>query len=240
MLEDGYDTDMQLGPFYEDGVSDEVFVSMDEEAPEVPATNIAPPSQTENSDNLNHAASNSSNSELRREDIAKLKVTELRTELGKRGLSKNGLKKVLQDRLVEGIKKKIPLLQDRSTDEIDHDAGDGFAPGTFWKLLDPEPNTLDESIMKIDGVHFRAPTTTEEEQKSNFCERPKKRNYNQIFDRMPFYSKRLLPVKNEKTAKFKRKQNGEYYYKEQATNETVPNLEFLFSNGIGFDTHPAD
>ena len=94
--------------------------------------------------------------------------------------------------------------------------------------------------MNIDGVHFRAPTTTEAEHESNFCERPKKRNYNQIFYRMPFKSKRLLPLKNEKTGKFKRKQNGEYYYKEQVTNETVPNLEFLFSNGIRFDSHPAD
>ena len=36
MLEGGYDTDTQLGPFYEDGVSNEVFVSMDENAPEAP------------------------------------------------------------------------------------------------------------------------------------------------------------------------------------------------------------
>jgi len=90
MLEDGYDTDLQLGPFYEDGVSDEVFVSMDEDAPEVPATNIAPPIHTKNSDDLKCAASTPSNSELKKEDISKLKVAELRIELGKRGLSKMG------------------------------------------------------------------------------------------------------------------------------------------------------
>jgi len=42
----------------------------------------------------------------------------------------------------------------RSIDEVANDAGDGFAPGTFWKLLEPEPSTLDDSIMNIDGVHF--------------------------------------------------------------------------------------
>ena len=36
----------------------------------------------------------------------------------------------------------------------ENNAGDGFAPGTFWKLLDPEPNTVDDSIMNIDGVYF--------------------------------------------------------------------------------------
>ena len=118
-----------------------------------------------------------------------------------------------------------------------NDTGDGFAPGTFWKLLEPEPSTLDDSIMNIDGVHFRAPTTTEEEHKSNFCDRPKKRNYKQIFDRIPFKAEQwLLPVKNEKTRKFKRNQNGKYHCKEQETNETVLN----FSNGIRFDSHPAD
>ncbi len=54
---------------------------------------------------------------------------------------------------------------------------------------------------------------------------------------MPFKAEQwLLPVKNEKTRKFKRNQNGEYHYKEQETNETVLN----FSNGIRFDSHPAD
>ena len=57
---------------------------------------------------------------------------------------------------------------------------------------------------------------------------------------MPFKVKQLLPVKNKKTRKFKRNQNGGYYYEEQVTNETLPNLKFLFSNGIGFDSHPAD
>ena len=108
MLEDRYGTDMQLGPFYEDGVSDEAFVSMDEYAHEVPAMNIVPLIHTKNSNNLKYAASNLSNSELKKEDISKLKVAELRIELGKRGLSKNGLKKVLQDRLIEGIEKKNP------------------------------------------------------------------------------------------------------------------------------------
>lgn len=40
--------------------------------------------------------------------------------------------------------------------------------------LDPEPTTFNDSIMSIDGVHFWAPTTTEEENNLNFCDCPPK------------------------------------------------------------------
>ncbi len=136
-----------------------------------------PPIHTKNPDDLKCAASNSINFELKKEDVSKLTVAELRIVLGKRGLSKNWLKKVLQDRLIEGIEKKIPLLQDRSIDEVANDAGDGFAPGTFWNLLEPEPSTLGDSIRNIDGVHFRAPI---QQQRGNisqiFVTDQKKRN----------------------------------------------------------------
>ena len=37
-------------------------------------------------------------------------------------LFQNGLKKVLQGQYIEAIDKKMPLIQDRSTDEIDNDS----------------------------------------------------------------------------------------------------------------------
>ena len=33
---------------------------------------------------------------------------------------------------------------------------------------------------------------------------------------------------------------GKYNYKESPTTDTIPNLSFIFDNGIGFDSHPAD
>ena len=93
--------------------------------------------------------------------------------------------------------------------------------------------------MDIDGVVFRAPTTTEEEYLCDFLDKSKKRNYSQIFDCMPFVANRLLLVKN-KSRCFRRKHNREYIYNEAQTVETIPNLSYLFEEGLGFDSHPAN
>ena len=74
---------MQLGPFYEDGLSNEAFFSIGVDISDVPVKNIAPPIHTKISYDLKCAVSNLSNSEPKREDISKLKIAELRIELGK-------------------------------------------------------------------------------------------------------------------------------------------------------------
>ena len=42
LLEEGYDSDMQIGPFYQDGVHDEGFVIMDEGALDEPESILLP------------------------------------------------------------------------------------------------------------------------------------------------------------------------------------------------------
>ena len=69
-----------------------------------------------------------------------MKVNELGMEIGKRDDSNNGLKKILQDRLIATMSKKKTFVQDKSTDE---------------------------------------PTTSEEENDSDFCDRPEKGNFAQ-------------------------------------------------------------
>ena len=67
MLEDGYDADTQLGPSYKDAFSEEVFVSIDEVAPDALALNITPLINTR-----------SGISEMKREDTTKMKVNGVR------------------------------------------------------------------------------------------------------------------------------------------------------------------
>ena len=106
---------------------------------------------------------------LNDDTIHKMKVLDLRKELGMHGLSKNGNKGVLVKRLKEGIKKYISLLVDTPTEQIENSTGDGFEAGTYWRLLEATGPPFDDSIMEVDGVLFRAPTTTEEEhKKGNF------------------------------------------------------------------------
>ena len=80
---DRYDTDMQLRPFYEDEISEEAFISMNEEAHEVLVLNTTPYINTKKIGNSNCAASKSSTSEIEREDVTEMKVDKLRIELGK-------------------------------------------------------------------------------------------------------------------------------------------------------------
>ena len=94
--------------------------------------------------------------------------------------------------------------------------------------------------MNVDGMRFRAPTTTAEEHEADCAKRPKNRNYSETFDRSLFTAPcRLLPEKNSRV-NFKRNSSGNYVYKKQVPDETVPNLEYLFENGIGFDNHPVE
>ena len=76
-------------------------------------------------------------------------------------MNKNGLKAVLIQRLKEAVSQKVPLLVDCPDNETANNADEGFDGGAFWHLLDPEGPELDESFMQVDGVRFRAPTTTE-------------------------------------------------------------------------------
>ena len=244
-MDNGYDSDGQLGPFLQDGVSEETNFCMDEapvqgeKAPNVDGTEMA-----ETTENADGSVVPEAVDALNDDAIDKMKVVDLRKELGMRGLSKNGNKGVLVKRLKEGIQKNVPLLVDRPTEQMENSAGDGFEAGAYWRLLEATGPPLDDSIMEVDGILFRAPTTTEEEHKNaDFDERPKKRNFGESFDREPFVGNQLLPeriLKGKYRGQLKKNKVGNYIYKQQQSEESNPNLEYLFAKGIGFHSHPAD
>ena len=123
---------------------------------------------------------------------------------------------------------------------MQNSSGNYFHPNAYWKDIDPSGDDIDELIMNYDGMRFRAPTTTAEEHEADCANWPKKRNYAETFYRIPFTTTcRLLPDKNSR-GNFKRDNSGNYVYKKQVTYETVPNLEYLFENGIGFDSYPVE
>ena len=89
-------------------------------------------------------------------------------------------------------------------------------------------------------MRFRDPTTIAEEHEADCANQPKKRNYAETFDRSPFTAPCQLLTENNSRGSFKRDSSGNYVYKKQVIDETVPNLEYLFENGIGFDSHPVE
>ena len=124
--------------------------------------------------------------------------------------------------------------------EIENSAGDMLHSGAYWKELEQAGPDMDDSIMNVEGISFRAPTTTAKEHATIFMDRPKNRNYEETFNRVPFTAPaRLLPERNS-NGKVKRNRNGNYSYTYQVTDETVINLEHLFTNDIAFESQPAD
>ena len=124
MLEEGYDSDMQMGPFVQKGVEDEVFVDMDEEALKEHPTFLVPGSDAQNLEDFSPVT-------LTNKQIDRMKVTGVRKELKKRGMFVNGLKNVLIERLKEAIKNNIQLLEDRPAEEVANLAGDGFDGNSY-------------------------------------------------------------------------------------------------------------
>ena len=94
--------------------------------------------------------------------------------------------------------------------------------------------------MNVGGVRFRAPTKTAEEHEADFANCPKKKNYAETFNQSPFTTPCRLLTENNSRGNFKCDSSGSYVYKKQVTDETVPNFEYLFENGIGFDSHPVE
>ena len=145
LLEEGYDSDMQIGPFYQDGVHDKGFVIMDEDALEEPESILVPDNAAENVENLSPVT-------LTDKQINGMKVLELRQELEKRGMSKNGLKSVLVERLKEAIRNNVKLIKARPNHEVENIAGDGFDSNAYWKYLEQTGAEIDKSAMEVEGI----------------------------------------------------------------------------------------
>ena len=102
-LEGGYDSDGNVEPFLSTDVEYEILVSIYEVATEEPALLTPPP---------DNGVGSTPESVLEEETIKKMKVTDLRIALEARGLSKNGLKTVLIDRLEAAVGGGVPLIED--------------------------------------------------------------------------------------------------------------------------------
>ena len=233
-MEDGYNSDNQRGPFIQDGVVDEAFYNMDEVAPEAPIE-AEPVVGDDGGETVLEAEE--VEPVLDAATINGMKVAEIREELKKLGMKVTGKKIELQDCLLEGVLAGVQILANRLVEESNNAAGSDFHPGLYWKLLE-NGAAIDESNMTIGSVCFRESTMTVDEHELNSNDRPKKRNYLEIFDRAPFICSALLPV--QKPNGILKRKNGEYVYEKQMTTVTVPDLAYLTELGIDFESHLAD
>ena len=120
------------------------------------------------------------------DDIKKMKFMELQSSFQARVMTTNRLKAVLVSRLEEAVEKNVTLIHNHAPEVIEDCAGGEFAAGVYWKKLDPEAEVIDEEV-NVDGIRFQVPTVpAAEHENTTFKDRPKKRNYSDMFDHHPF------------------------------------------------------
>ena len=137
--QDGYDSDSGID--HNVAINGEGPLELDE--PDIPEVGVSSSTSTGVSDEQN--AGNL-------EQLKKLKVVELKSELAKRSQPVSGLKNVLLERLKAALQQHLPLLTQadqaaRSVNEMT-----GFSPNAHWKAL----VLNDESVVEpqnVTGLH---------------------------------------------------------------------------------------
>ena len=124
LFEEGYDSDGQMGPFYEHGVSDENFVTMTEDEPVreiavTPAPKIETPASAE--------------PVLTDEIIDTMKVKDLIDSHSKHGVNKAGMKGQVVRKLKEAVATGVLMMENRPAEVINNTSGDTFDPGAYWE-----------------------------------------------------------------------------------------------------------
>ena len=120
------------------------------------------------------------------EQLKKLKVVELKSELAKRSQPVSGLKNVLLERLKAALQQHLPLLTQADQAACSVNDLTGFSPNAHWKALVPN----DESVVEPQNVTgLRAPTIPEDD--AAFI--PQKHNFSETFDRAQFLGKEKVP-----------------------------------------------
>ena len=217
--DEGYDSDGLRAPWEDceevdfDGL-DAVCMTLPSRAPSVPPQAASPENITEKSISI--------------EEVNSLRVSQLRTELKKRGLSAAGLKEPLVARLKEAIQKGTPIIQNLDENKA-NTAGDAFTPGAHWELLECDGEYINESIPR----GFRAPTVPSGENAT-----VKKRNYKVKFDRMAFTGLTELP-KRHRNGAIAKKRDGSIIFETKAHTNTEVNMTFVRKHKLNVDSSPV-
>ncbi len=100
-----------------------------------------------------------------------MRNSELKAELKKRGLSQNGNKTVLTNRLLNNLQN--PIIQEDAPERVPN----GFAPTAKWRQLKPNSIPVEEPQRP---PNMRGPTVPEGEEEF------RKFDFPETFDRPPF------------------------------------------------------
>ena len=221
--EDGYDSDSGID--HNAAINGEGPLEVDE--PDIPEVGASSCDSTGVSDEQN--AGNII--DIPEEQLKKLKVVELKSELAKRGQPVSGLKNVLLERLKAALQQRLPLLTQADQAACSVDDLTGFSPHARWKALVPN----DEAVVEPQNVTgLRAPTIPEDD--ATFV--PQKHNFSETFDRAPFLGKEKVPRRHRNGNPVL--QDGKKVWDEKLNNNGGPKIEFLEEHGLNVDSSPQE
>ena len=232
--DEGYDSDGNLGPFFNQ-VEDESDMVMEEEV-QLESRNANEDVDVDDTPSVGPSAEPTFCS-LSEEEIRKLKVVEMKSYLkDKYGIKCSTWKqKELREKMMEVVRTQQPFISNLDESIVSNLANDDFfATGAYWKELKQEDEIQEDDGLVVEGEQFRAPTLSEGE-----IVRTKKRNYSEKIHRPPFIQEVLLP-KRDDNGKIIKDDDDEFVYEKKNTEETVPNVDFLHQHNINLESSPAD
>lgn len=233
----GYDSDGELGPFFDAVENEQAFEYYEEEAVGESAHTTPPPPPLQVQPN-NMAAPPRLSEEapnLSEEIIRAMKVPELRDALKSRNKAVRGNKDALIQRLLSCMNENSNLRHGAAAVVTN----DNQQPPTEshhevrWRLLEPgatplqEPNTIPGLV---------APTTHAAGTESE----AKKYDYEEVFDRDPFTALSKEWVRNSNGTLKTDRNTGEPLLQDAIHEKGRPKWSFLKQNQLTVESHPAE
>ena len=166
-------------------------------------------------------------------EIAKMKVADLKTKLSKHGLDTKGLKNVLLDWLKQAMVDKVPVLS-KSKCQGDGEKISGFSETAKWKPLKPieEPVAEPENVT----VTLCAPKVPEED--ATFV--PQKDNFAETFDCSPFLGCQKTPRRHCNGHQMHDPHTNQLMWNDKVNIKGGPRAEWLKANNLDTNSSPAD
>lgn len=240
--EAGYDSDGQLGPFFDAVRGEEVDGYYEE-----PITNNNSSEST--SDNTTDT---SADTERNQEKFSKsdtelnnMRKKDLVDECKKLGIDHKGNKGLLVARLMKAREDDLSYL---SAEEMNNPGreqlmNDGFAPSSKWMMIgEPEDKQMKTDELEVNSIKYRAPTTPREEfeRTGDGGGGVKKFDFDLKIERSEFSKSAEIPKLDRLGRLLKNRMTGEPVYENKEIKKMVPNMQFFRKHGLSLESQPYD
>ena len=160
-----------------------------------------------------------------------MKVSELKSELSKRGQPVFGLKAVLLERLRSALQQRLPNLS--SADQVARATDDltGFSATARWRALVPNEAAVEEPQ---NNTSLRAPTIPADD--AEFI--PQKHNFSETFDPELFLGKEKIPKRHKNGHLVL--EDGKLVWDEKVNIKGGPKMEFLEEHKLDVNSLPQE